>query len=51
MAIKQLTVFVENKHGTLVTDGYVTAGTFVDGGISSPLETFKIIENELKNLY
>lgn len=39
------------KHGTLVTDGYVTAGTFVDGGISSPLETFKIIENELKNLY
>lgn len=36
-------------HGTLVKEGIVEDGTFADGGITSPLFTISIVEQELKN--
>lgn len=37
------------SHGSLVKDGYVLEGTFIDGGITSPLETIQFIEDKLSN--
>lgn len=37
------------SHGSLIKDGFVTDGTFVDGGITSPLKTFDIVNNKVNN--
>ena len=37
------------KHGTLISERYVEDGTIVDGGILSPLETMKIVEERLNS--
>lgn len=36
------------SHGSLVKDGFVTQGTFADGGITSPLFTMSIVEESIK---
>ena len=35
------------SHGSLVQNGFVLEGTIIDGGISSALETMKIVEDKL----
>jgi hypothetical protein len=34
------------RHGTLVSEGFVEDATFADGGITSPLLTLSIVEEE-----
>lgn len=36
------------SHGTLITEGFVTDGNIIDGGITSPLKTMDIVLEEVK---